>query len=49
MCLYIVKIEAIHGPLFVFDNNGSNADEKKFCTSPLRKWGEFFTNEILNN
>lgn len=47
-CLYIVKIEAIHGPLFVFDNVGSDEEDKKFCTLPLRRWGEFFTTELNN-
>jgi hypothetical protein len=47
-CLYIVKIEAIHGPLFVFDNVGSDEEDKKFCTLPLKRWGEFFTTELNN-
>ncbi len=33
-CVYIVKVEAIHGHLFVFKNYGSSADNtiKLFCT-----------------
>jgi hypothetical protein len=40
-CVYIVKVEAIHGPLFVFKNYGSSGDNatKLFCTLPQRKWG----------
>ncbi len=32
-CVYIVKVEAIHGPLFVFKNYGSSGDNatKLFC------------------
>jgi hypothetical protein len=35
-CVYIVKAEAIHGPLFVFKNYGSCGDNatKLFCTLP---------------
>jgi hypothetical protein len=34
-CVYIVKVEAIHGPLFVFKNYGSSGENanKLFCTS----------------
>jgi hypothetical protein len=37
-CVYIVKVEAIHGPLFVFKNNGSSGENAKklFCTLPQR-------------
>jgi hypothetical protein len=41
-CVYIVKVEAIHGPLFVFKNYGSsriNAN-KLLCTLPQRRWGQ---------
>ncbi len=33
-CVYIVKVEAIHGPLFVFKNYGSYGENanKLFCT-----------------
>jgi hypothetical protein len=35
-CVYIVKVEAIHGPLFVFKNYGSSGknENKLFCTLP---------------
>jgi hypothetical protein len=38
-CVYIVKVEAIHGPLFVFKNYGSSEDNatKLFCTLPQRR------------
>ncbi len=47
-CMYIVKVEAIHGPLFVFKNYGSSGDNatKLFCTLPQRRWGQFFSNKI---
>jgi hypothetical protein len=47
-CVYIVKVEAIHGPLFVFKNYGSSGDSanKLFCTLPQRKWGQCFSNKI---
>ncbi len=47
-CVYIVKVEAIHGPLFVFKNYGSSGDNatKLFCTLPQRRWGQYFSNKI---
>ncbi len=47
-CVYIVKVEAIHGPLFVFMNYGSSGDNatKLFCTLPQRRWGQYFSNKI---
>jgi hypothetical protein len=38
-CVYIVKVEAIHGPLFSFKNYGSSGDNttKLFCTLTQRK------------
>jgi hypothetical protein len=47
-CVYIVKVEAIYGPLFVFRNNGSSEENatKLFCTMPQRKWGQYFSNKI---
>ncbi len=40
-CVYIDKVEAIHGPLFVFKNYGSSGENatKLFCTLPQRRWG----------
>ena len=47
-CMYIVKVEAIHGPLFVFKNYGSSGENanKLFCTLPQRRWGQYFSNNI---
>ncbi len=47
-CMYIVKVEAIHGPLFVFENYGSSGENvnKLFCTLPQRGWGQYFSNKI---
>jgi hypothetical protein len=44
-CVYIVKLEAIHGPLFVFKNYGSSGENanKLFCTLPQKRWGQYFT------
>ncbi len=35
-CVYIVKVEAIHGPLFDFKNYGSSGENanKLFCILP---------------
>ncbi len=48
ICVYIVKVQAIHGPLFVFRNYGSSGDNATnlFCTLPQRKWGQYFGNKI---
>ncbi len=48
ICVYIVKVEAIHGPLFVFKNYGSSQESanKLFCTLPQRRWGQYFSNKI---
>ena len=47
-CVYIIKVEAIHGPLFVLKNYGSSVDNstKLFCTLPQRRWGQYFSNKI---
>jgi hypothetical protein len=47
-CLYIVKVEAMHGPLFVFKNYGSSGEDanKLFCTLPQRRRGQYFSNKI---
>jgi hypothetical protein len=50
-CLYIVKVESIHGPLLVFKNYGAHGDNvnKLFCTLPNREWGQYFTSRITYN
>jgi hypothetical protein len=47
-CVYIVKVEAIHEPLFVFKNYGSSSENanKLLCTLPQTKWGQYFSNKI---
>jgi hypothetical protein len=47
-CVYIVKVEAIRGPMFVFKNYGSSVVNatKLFCTLPQRRWGQYFSNKI---
>ncbi len=47
-CVYIVKVEAIHGQPFVFKNYGSSGKNatKLFCTLPERKWGQYFSDKI---
>jgi hypothetical protein len=47
-CVNIVKVEAIHGPLFIFQNYGSSGENanKLFCTLPQRRWGQYFSNKI---
>ncbi len=47
-CVYIVKVEAIYGPLFVFKNYGSSGENanKLFCTLPQRRWGQYLSNKI---
>jgi hypothetical protein len=47
-CVYIVKVEAIHRPLFVFKNYGSSGENanKLFCTLPQRRWGQYCDNKI---
>ncbi len=45
-CVYIVTVEAIHGPLFVFNIYGSFGDTKLFCVLPQRRWGQYFSNKI---
>jgi hypothetical protein len=47
-CVYIVKVEVIHGPLFVFKSYGASGDNsiKLFCTLPQKKWGQYFSNKI---
>jgi hypothetical protein len=36
-CVYIVKVEAIHGPLFVFKNYGSSGENAKKYFVPCHK------------
>jgi hypothetical protein len=47
-CVYIVKVEEIHGPLFVvkFYCSSGEYSNKLFCILPQRKWGQYFSNRI---
>jgi hypothetical protein len=36
-CVYIVKVEAIHGPLFVFKNYGSSGEMQTNYSVPCHK------------
>jgi hypothetical protein len=47
-CLFIVDVEAIQGPLFVFKNYGAEGHDKNklFCALPQSKWGQFFSDRI---
>jgi hypothetical protein len=44
----MVKVEAIYGPLFVFQNYGYVGDDKNklFCALPKSKWGKYFDGRI---
>lgn len=50
-CLYVVKVEAIYGPLLVFRNYGSVGEDKGklFCALPKSKWGQYFDTQINNS
>jgi hypothetical protein len=43
--VYIVKVEAIHGPLFVFKSYGSSGENAKMIL-PQRRWGQYFSSKI---
>jgi len=47
-CLFIVDIDAIRGPLFVFKNYGADGHEKNklFCALPQSNWGKYFSDRI---
>ncbi len=47
-CVCIVKVEAIHGPLFVFKKSAPSGENttKLLCTLPERKWGKYFNGKI---
>jgi hypothetical protein len=47
-CVYIVNVDAIQGPLFVFKNYGSIGEDRNTlcCTLPQAKWGQYFSEKI---
>jgi hypothetical protein len=44
-CVYIVDIQNISEPLFVFRNYGKSASHH-FCSLPYRRWGNFFQHKL---
>ena len=38
---FLVNVESISHPLFVFDDHGGDAD-RHWCVLPERKWGRYF-------
>ena len=47
-CVYIVDIECIIDPLFVFQDIGGSApkSERHFCVLPYQKWGRYFGDKV---
>ena len=47
-CMYIINVEDILGPLFVFQNYGGegSAANQLFCTLSQRQWGKYFSDRI---
>jgi len=50
-CMYIVKVDDILGPLFVFRNYGGKNEDANhlFCALPQRKWSHYFSNKIATH
>jgi hypothetical protein len=44
-CVYIVDIQNIGEPIFVFKNYGKSGNQY-FCSLPYRRWGEYFQKRI---
>ncbi len=44
-CVYIVDIQNICEPLFVFQNYGKSGSQF-FCSLPYRRWGTYFQQKI---
>ena len=45
--VYVVSVENIIDPLFVFDDYG-NDGLNYFCTLPYQRWGTYFRNRLSN-
>ncbi len=47
-CIYIIDVDAIISPLFVFKNYGGlgHDKEKIFCALPQQKWAQYFERHI---
>ncbi len=46
-CVYVVSVENITDPLFVFHDYG-NDGLNYFCTLPFKRWGAYFRNRLSN-
>ena len=46
-CVYVVSVENITDPLFVFHDYG-NDGLNYFCTLPYKRWGAYFRNRLSN-
>ena len=44
-CVYVVSVENITDPLFVFHDYG-NDGLNFFCTLPYQRWGSYFRNRL---
>jgi len=47
VCVYVVSVENIMDPLFVFHDYG-NDGLNYFCTLPYKRWGAYFRNRLSN-
>ena len=47
-CIYIIDVDAIISPLFVFKNYGGVGSDREnyFCALPRRKWAQYFDRRI---
>ena len=47
-CIFIIDVDAIISPLFVFKNFGGSDSDKEnyFCALPRRKWAQYFDRRI---
>ena len=50
-CMYIIKVDDIVCPLFVFNNYGGEGKKAKdlFCVPPQPNWGQYFGNKIASH
>jgi hypothetical protein len=48
-CMYIIKVEDIAGPLFVFNNYGGAVSVANIlqCTLLQSKWGQYYSDQSL--
>ena len=50
-CMYIIQVDDIVCPLFVFKNYGGEGKKAKdlFCALPQPNWGQYFENKIASH